>query len=235
VRVSEEIAIVTEGDPDARFGDHLKAAVQAELGRVGMTVVRASDKSVDLTLRIETRISGAVYFLRGHVGLTAEKAGVAVAIVTTDNEFHRDRDFPTIMAQKAVALLMGSPALAEFADKKVQKREVARDKAVAQPAVAKAPTSPSAATQAKAHYQRGTGFYNLGRFEEALNEYEAAYLLVQDPPFLFNIAQCHRKLGNNKEALGFYRSYLRVAPDAPNRTEVQKRIAELERGKRASR
>lgn len=36
-------------------------------------------------------------------------------------------------------------------------------------------------------------------------------------------------LGKNKEALESYRSYLRVAPDAPNRTEVQRRISELER------
>jgi hypothetical protein len=60
-------------------------------------------------------------------------------------------------------------------------------------------------------------------------------MAVQDPPFLFDIAQCHRKLGNNKEALGFYRSYLRVAPNASNRAEVQKRISELDRDARASR
>jgi tetratricopeptide (TPR) repeat protein len=77
--------------------------------------------------------------------------------------------------------------------------------------------------------------YNLGRFSEALAEYEAAYLAVQDPPFLFNIAQCHRKMGNNKEALDSYRSYLRVAPAAPNRAEVQKRISELERQVHAAR
>ena len=77
--------------------------------------------------------------------------------------------------------------------------------------------------------------YNLGRFSEALSEYEAAYLTVQDPPFLFNIAQCHRKMGKNKEALESYRSYLRVAPDAPNRGEVQRRISELERQVHAAR
>ena len=77
--------------------------------------------------------------------------------------------------------------------------------------------------------------YNLGRFSEALSEYEAAYLAVQDPPFLFNIAQCHRKMGKNKEALESYRSYLRVAPDAPNRAEVQRRISELERQAHATR
>jgi tetratricopeptide (TPR) repeat protein len=98
---------------------------------------------------------------------------------------------------------------------------------------AKATRNPTA--EAKAHASRGTNLYNLGRFSEALAEYEAAYLAIQDPPFLFNIAQCHRKMGKNKEALDSYRTYLRVAPEAPNRAEVQKRISELEHQAHATR
>ena len=93
-------------------------------------------------------------------------------------------------------------------------------------------TTPEA--NARAHYGRGTSYYNLGRFREALAEYEAAYLAVQDPPFLFNIAQCNRKMGKDQEALAAYRSYLRVSPNAPNRSEVQKHIADLERETRAA-
>jgi hypothetical protein len=35
-------------------------------------------------------------------------------------------------------------------------------------------------------------------------------------------------MGNPAEALSFYKKYLRERPDAPNRTEVEKRIDELE-------
>lgn len=235
VRVEEDIAIVAEGDADRTLGEHLKAAVQAELGRAGLTVVRGSDKSCDLALRIDTRVTGAVYFVRGHVGLTAERAGTAVALATTDDEFHRSSEFPTVMAEKVVATLLHSPALADFVEKKEHTRPLVRERpaASAMPSPARAPLT--AATEARAHYNKGTSFYNLGRFQDALAEYEAAYLAVQDPPFLFNIAQCHRKMGNNRDALGFYRSYLRVAPSAPNRAEVQKRISELDREARASR
>jgi hypothetical protein len=38
-------------------------------------------------------------------------------------------------------------------------------------------------------------------------------------------------MGHDKEAAGFYKSYLRAAPNAPNRADVQKRIRELEGGK----
>ena len=42
-------------------------------------------------------------------------------------------------------------------------------------------------------------------------------------------------MGNGKEALESYRSYLRVAPAAPNRAEVQKHISDLERQVHAAR
>jgi hypothetical protein len=42
-------------------------------------------------------------------------------------------------------------------------------------------------------------------------------------------------MGKNKEALDSYRTYLRVAPEAPNRAEVQKRISELEHQAHATR
>jgi tetratricopeptide (TPR) repeat protein len=235
VRVEEDIAIVTEGDADRALGDHLKSAVQSELGQAGLTVVRGTDKAFDLALRIDTRVTGAVYFLRGHVGLTAENSGAAVALVTTDDEFHKNSDFPTTMAHKAVTALLHSAALADFAEKRERRRAFVAAKTAAPAQNTSAKTPLTATAEAKAHYNRGTSVYNLGRFRDALAEYEAAYMAVQDPPFLFDIAQCHRKLGNNKEALGFYRSYLRVAPNASNRAEVQKRISELDRDARASR
>jgi len=236
VHVADDVAIVAEGDTGPGLAENLKAAVEAELGRQGLRIVRANDKSVDLTVRIETRIRGAVYLLHGHVGLTVERAGVSVATAATDDEIHRESEFPVVMADKAVALLLGTPALREFAQR--HRSEPARDKTAPRPAPRPTPTlakAPSPEAMARAHFGRATSYYNLGRYQEALAEYEAAYLAVQDPPFLFDIAQCHRMMGRDKEALGAYRSYLRVAPDAPNRSEVEKRIAELERGTRYAR
>ena len=235
VRVAEEVAIVVEGNADPGLSDRLRSALQAELGRLGLTVVPASDKSFDIMLRIDTRVAGAINYLRGRVGLTAEKGGVAVALAATEVELHSNNEFPAIMTQKAVATLLRATALAELAGKKAPSREVFRDKPQPAPAHPPARAPRNAAADAKAHSTRGTSMYNLGRFSEALAEYEAAYLTVQDPPFLFNIAQCHRKMGKNKEALESYRSYLRVSPDAPNRAEVQKHISELERQANASR
>ena len=46
---------------------------------------------------------------------------------------------------------------------------------------------------------------------------------------LFNIAQCHKNSSQPEEAIRFYKNYLRNAPNAANRADVEKRIAEMER------
>lgn len=81
---------------------------------------------------------------------------------------------------------------------------------------------------AKAAFSRGTKFYDLNRPAEALKEFEAAYFNYEEPAFLYNIAQCHRQLGHDEEAIKFYQTYLRKVPRAANRAEVEKKIAALE-------
>ena len=82
--------------------------------------------------------------------------------------------------------------------------------------------------EAKAHYDQGTVHFNLDEWPQAIEDFKAAYRLFPDAIFLYNIAQCHRKMGDAAEALSFYKKYLRERPDAPNRAEVEKRIDELE-------
>jgi tetratricopeptide (TPR) repeat protein len=91
------------------------------------------------------------------------------------------------------------------------------------------PASQEEKAKAREHYQKGLTHYDLKEYAEALSEFKDAYRLVQDPAFLFNIAQCHRKLGQNVEALDFYRNFLRRSPNAPTRPEVERRIQEVER------
>ena len=80
---------------------------------------------------------------------------------------------------------------------------------------------------ARAHYEQAVAHYNLDEFAPALAEFREAYRIKPDPSFLFNIAQCHRKLGENEQALDYYRKYLRNLPDAPNRADVERIVAEL--------
>jgi tetratricopeptide (TPR) repeat protein len=84
------------------------------------------------------------------------------------------------------------------------------------------------ATMAKAHYATGVQHFDLSEFDAALTEFKEAYRNKPDPVFLYNIGQCHRRLGHTDDAITFYQTYLRKAPDAKNRDEVERRIKELE-------
>jgi tetratricopeptide (TPR) repeat protein len=82
---------------------------------------------------------------------------------------------------------------------------------------------------ARHHHARGTSLYNLGQFEEAINEYRRGYEQKADPVFLYNIAGAYRQLGAPDKALFFYRRYLTTAPDSANRRQVETLIVDLDR------
>jgi hypothetical protein len=81
---------------------------------------------------------------------------------------------------------------------------------------------------ARARFDQGQKSYNLGKFDQAIAEFEAAYQLDADPVYLFNLAQAYRLKGSIDRALFFYRRYVDLWPDAPNREEVDQRIAVLD-------
>jgi tetratricopeptide (TPR) repeat protein len=84
------------------------------------------------------------------------------------------------------------------------------------------------AEQARAHFQQGDTYFKLDKYANALQEFEQAYLAKQDPSFLYNIAQCHRLMGNRVEAVRFYKRYITDAPNAANRPVAEKHIRDLE-------
>jgi len=86
----------------------------------------------------------------------------------------------------------------------------------------------AATRTAKLHFDRGEKLYALTRFSEALDEYQKAFDARPIPDFLFNIGQCYRNLGDYDSAIFSYKKYLTLAPDAPNREQVEQLIRDLE-------
>jgi tetratricopeptide (TPR) repeat protein len=80
--------------------------------------------------------------------------------------------------------------------------------------------------KAKALFAQANQHYSLGEFDQAMASYSLAYRLKPLPAFLFNIAQCHRKLGHYKDAVAMYQNYLVGVPDAPNKDVVDSLIKE---------
>jgi tetratricopeptide (TPR) repeat protein len=81
---------------------------------------------------------------------------------------------------------------------------------------------------AKRHFDRGEKLFALGKFDEALDEYQQAFDAKPIPDFLFNIGQCYRNLGDYQQAIFSFKKYLKLEPDASDKDKVEKLIDELE-------
>jgi tetratricopeptide (TPR) repeat protein len=84
--------------------------------------------------------------------------------------------------------------------------------------------------EARAHYDKATAAYALGRYADAAAEFEQAFSLKPDPALLYNAAQSYRLAGKKERALELYRNYRRVyGRRAEHSPDVDKHIAELEK------
>ena len=83
----------------------------------------------------------------------------------------------------------------------------------------------------KRHYERGEKLFALGKFDEALDEYQKAFDAKPLPDLLYNIAQCYRNLNDYDQAIFSFKKYLKLLPDAPDKDKVEKQIEELEEKK----
>ena len=84
---------------------------------------------------------------------------------------------------------------------------------------------------ARRHFERGEKLFALGKFDDALEEYQTAFDAKPLPGFLYNIGQCYRNLGDYDQAIFSFKKYLKLEPDAPNREAVERLIEELEEKK----
>lgn len=91
---------------------------------------------------------------------------------------------------------------------------------------AAAPTAEKRA-EAKLHYENGLRKFDVGKYDEAAEEFQAAYEIVGDPVILYNIAQSFRVAQKYEKALLFYKNYLRRTGNPANRGEVEQRIGEI--------
>lgn len=80
---------------------------------------------------------------------------------------------------------------------------------------------------ARQHYQNGQARYKANDLHAAILEFAAADAMVPSPILSYDIAVCHDKLGERDQAVARYREYLQRRPDAPNRSDVEQRIAAL--------
>ncbi len=89
---------------------------------------------------------------------------------------------------------------------------------IAAPVPSDYPAKPKAAF----HYSRGNRFAHLGRFTEAIAEYQQA--LREDPDYPHPhraLGTCYAVLGDGSLAATSYRNYLKLAPEGPDAAAVR--------------
>lgn len=83
--------------------------------------------------------------------------------------------------------------------------------------------------QAQQHVNAGQEAFNERDYERAIEEWEAARALFEEPTITYNIALAHERLGNLPEAIEQYHRFLREDPEARAAEEVRAHIEELHR------
>jgi tetratricopeptide (TPR) repeat protein len=106
------------------------------------------------------------------------------------------------------------------------------------PAAAASPPAPaaspaSASSPAETLITRGNAAYRAKDYRAALQLYQEAHLLERSSLTVFNLAQCHRQLGDVTRAIELYQEYLRDWPGSPKHEAAERFIREL-KAQRAS-
>lgn len=89
-------------------------------------------------------------------------------------------------------------------------------------------TAVAAETPAKAAYRQGVEHFKQKQFADAIREFNKAYRLDPNPVLVFNMARAFEELKQYDSAIEYYRKYLEMLPEAPDRKTVEESIRTLE-------
>jgi tetratricopeptide (TPR) repeat protein len=97
------------------------------------------------------------------------------------------------------------------------------------PQVALAQSPPAEAeSPAKAAYRAGVEHFKKQQFADAIREFNKAYRLDPNPVLVFNMARAFEELKQYASAIEYYKRYLEMAPQAPDRAKVEDSLRALE-------
>jgi tetratricopeptide (TPR) repeat protein len=125
-------------------------------------------------------------------------------------------------------LTHGTPTDAERADVErriAEQRDIEarqREQVMAPP-----PSDDELTAEARTFFQRGVAMFARGQYRAALDAFTAAMRFAPLPEIFYNLALTSERLDATRDAIDYYREYLRVRRDAPERAWIERRIAEL--------
>jgi tetratricopeptide (TPR) repeat protein/uncharacterized protein YkwD len=81
--------------------------------------------------------------------------------------------------------------------------------------------------QAKQMFDLGVELYRVGQFEAASRRFAMAYAFMPVPDLVYNLALCHKAMGESEEAVRLLQEFLDANPDTADRASVEAMIAEM--------
>jgi tetratricopeptide (TPR) repeat protein len=92
----------------------------------------------------------------------------------------------------------------------------------------RAETASAMGADARTFFQRGVKLYRGGHYQAAAAAFTAALQMSQAGELHYNLAMTSERLGNVEEACDHYRAYLGAVPEAPDRTQIEAHIVQLQ-------
>lgn len=81
--------------------------------------------------------------------------------------------------------------------------------------------------EARTFFLRGVAMFRRRQYEAAMHAFIAAHRYAPLPEVLYNMAVTAERLDQKRDAADYYREYLRLRPDAPDRGHVERQMATL--------
>lgn len=94
------------------------------------------------------------------------------------------------------------------------------------------PDSDALSREARTFYLRGVAMYGRGHYDAAMQAFGTALGFRELPEIYYNMAVTAARLNRNEEAAGYYREYVRLAPNAADRGAVEREMARLRASRR---
>lgn len=89
------------------------------------------------------------------------------------------------------------------------------------------PDSAALSREARTFYLRGVAMYERRHYDAAMQAFGSALGFRELPEIYYNMAVTAVRLERNAEAVGYYREYIRLAPNAPDRGAVEREMNRL--------
>lgn len=83
--------------------------------------------------------------------------------------------------------------------------------------------------EARIHFEAGNLHYTEANYEAALSEFTRAFELSNRPALLFNMSQCHERLGQLPEAISTLERYIAGIEDEAEKEQQVRRLGNLQR------